>query len=137
MISTGSPSILRVLLLVLPFLSQRVNAGPLWPNLTPPPLVAAITANSKGGNETFEQLIDHKNPSLGTFSQRYWWDSTYWAGPGSPVLIFTPGETQADFYTGYLTNRTIMGLYAQEIGAAMILFERRRHLWSLREEAAQ
>ncbi|KAM7186467.1 serine carboxypeptidase S28 [Rhypophila sp. PSN 637] len=122
MISMGSVSILRVL--VLAFLFQA-DASPLWPNLTPPPLVAAVSAGSKGGNETFEQLIDHKNPELGTFSQRYWWDSTYWAGPGSPVLIFTPGETQADFYTGYLTNRTIMGLYAQEMGAAMVLFEHR------------
>lgn len=124
MILIGSIPILRVLLVLLTLLSRTVNAGPLWPHLTPPPIMAAMSANSKAGNETFEQLIDHKNPGLGTFSQRYWWDTTYWAGPGSPVLIFTPGETQADYYTGYLTNRTIMGLYAQEIGAAMILFER-------------
>ena len=44
------------------------------------------------GNATFSQLIDHKNPSLGTFEQFYFYDTTYWAGPGSPVVISTPGE---------------------------------------------
>lgn len=33
----------------------------------------------------FEQLIDHDAPELGTFQQRYWVNSTYWKGPGSPV----------------------------------------------------
>lgn len=37
------------------------------------------------GSATFEQLIDHNNPDLGTFSQRYWWSSEFWAGEGSPV----------------------------------------------------
>lgn len=123
MTSTRALPIFSVLLFLL---SLGAKAGQLWPHLTPPPLVAAISAGPLGGNETFQQLIDHSNPGLGTFSQRYWWNATYWAGPGSPVLIFTPGETQADVYTGYITNRTIMGLYAQEIGAAMLLFERRK-----------
>ena len=38
--------------------------------------------------------------------------------------MFTPGEVAAERYTGYLTNRTILGLYAQEVGGAIILFER-------------
>jgi hypothetical protein len=51
-----------------------------------PPIVQAIAASGDdGGNATFEQLIDHSNPSLGTFSQQYWWNSTFWKGPGSPV----------------------------------------------------
>lgn len=49
----------------------------------PPPVVAETTTNS--GSAFFEQLIDHKNPSLGTFSQQYWWNSEWWAGEGSPV----------------------------------------------------
>lgn len=40
------------------------------------------------GNTTFEQYIDHLNPGLGTFSQRYWWNAEYWKGPGSPVCPF-------------------------------------------------
>src|ERR1700710_723548 len=33
----------------------------------------------------FNQLIDHNNPSLGTFQQRYWYSTEFWNGPGSPV----------------------------------------------------
>lgn len=33
----------------------------------------------------FEQLLDHENPDLGTFSQRYFYSTEYWNGPGSPV----------------------------------------------------
>lgn len=55
-------------------------------------------------NATFQQLIDHKNPSLGTFSQFYFYDTTHWKGPGSPVILFTPGEVNATRYTSYLTT---------------------------------
>jgi len=34
------------------------------------------------GNATFEQYIDHSNPDLGTFEQFYYYDTTYWKGPG-------------------------------------------------------
>jgi len=34
------------------------------------------------GNATFTQLIDHQNPGLGTFEQFYYYDTTYWKGPG-------------------------------------------------------
>lgn len=77
------------------------------------------------GSATFEQLIDHNNPDLGTFSQRYWWSSEFWAGEGSPVVLMTPGEGAADGYQGYLTNRTITGLYAQEIQGAAVIIEHR------------
>lgn len=36
----------------------------------------------KMGNATFKQLIDHNNPRLGTFEQFYFYDTTYWKGPG-------------------------------------------------------
>lgn len=74
---------------------------------------------------SFEQFIDHDHPELGTFSQRYWYNSQFWAGPGSPVVLFTPGEIAADQYVGYLTNQTVVGLYAQEIKGAVILLEHR------------
>ena len=41
------------------------------------------------GNSTFEQLIDHGNTSLGTFSQFYYYSTEFWKGPGSPVILFT------------------------------------------------
>ena len=76
-------------------------------------------------NSTFEQLIDHNNPSLGTFSQFYFWDTQYWKGPGSPVILFTPGEVNVTHYASYLgTNRTT-GVLAEKIGAATIVLEHR------------
>ncbi|KAK0619056.1 putative serine peptidase [Immersiella caudata] len=98
------------------------------PSLPKPPLpppFRLLVAGPNGGNGSFEQYIDHANPSLGTFSQKYWWNTTYWAGPGSPVILFTPGETEAAPYTGWLTNRTLLGRYAQEFGGAMIMLEHR------------
>ena len=41
------------------------------------------------------------------------------------MVLFTPGEEAADQYTGYLTNRTITGVYAQEVEGAVIMLERR------------
>ena len=76
-------------------------------------------------NSTFEQLIDHSNPSLGTFSQWYMYDTTYWGGPGYPVVLFTPGEVNASLYTNYLVTNRTTGVIAQEIGAATIVLEHR------------
>lgn len=94
-----------------------------------PPLIDDRTGlqkrDSNYGQGTFEQLIDHTNPSLGTFSQRFWWGDEYYAGPGSPVVFFTPGEIAAQYYTGYLTNLTITGLFAEAIGGAVVMMEHR------------
>ncbi|KAJ8469607.1 hypothetical protein ONZ51_g8879 [Trametes cubensis] len=42
----------------------------------------------------FEQLIDHTNPSLGTFQQRYWTTYEFYE-TGGPIILFTPGEANA------------------------------------------
>ncbi|KAL1968061.1 hypothetical protein VTN77DRAFT_2191 [Rasamsonia byssochlamydoides] len=89
-----------------------------------PPRAAHVNLPTTA-SATFVQLIDHTHPELGTFSQRYWWNAEYWKGPGSPVVLFTPGEIDASGYVGYLTNETITGLFAQEIGGAVILLEHR------------
>jgi len=47
------------------------------------------------GYGTFDQLIDHANPSLGTFKQRYWYGIEFWKGPGSPIFVVNPGEQSA------------------------------------------
>lgn len=73
---------------------------------------------------SFMQPIDHSNPSLGTFPIRYWYNATYWKGPGSPIVLMTPGELPADGYTGYLTDRTMPGLIAKAVGGAVVLVER-------------
>jgi hypothetical protein len=70
------------------------------------------------GNSTFKQLIDHNNPALGTFDQFYFWSTEFWGGPGSPIVVFTPGEINASRYSVYLTTNRTTGVLAQELKAA-------------------
>ncbi|KAK8211846.1 putative serine peptidase [Phyllosticta capitalensis] len=100
------------------------NVIPKELSLNRPPKILDATINAANLG-SFEQLIDHDNPSLGTFSQRFWYSDEFWAGPGSPVVFFTPGEVEASGYTGYLTNRTITGLFAEAIGGAVVMMEHR------------
>lgn len=72
----------------------------------------------------FQQLIDHDNPDLGTFDQHYWWNED-WYTPGSPVVLFTPGELPAAPYEVYVTNATIMGFFAMTNGGASVMLEHR------------
>ncbi|KUJ07461.1 putative serine peptidase [Mollisia scopiformis] len=87
--------------------------------------VAAIAAASTIQNATFEQLIDHDNPSLGTFSQFYYYSTEFYQGPGSPVVLFTPGEIAVVGYKSYATTNRTSGVIASEIGAALIVIEHR------------
>ncbi|KAK4459815.1 putative serine protease EDA2 [Cladorrhinum samala] len=92
----------------------------------PPKKKVVLRPGPNGGNTTFDQLIDHSNPSLGTFPQRYWWNTTYWGGLGFPQVIFnTPGESAGDFYGDILTNETLPGLYAQAVRGAVVMLEHR------------
>jgi hypothetical protein len=77
------------------------------------------------GNATFEQPIDHNNPELGTFSQFYYWSDQYYKGPGSPVIMFTPGEANVTGYNSYLGLNRTTGVTAKEIGAAVVVVEHR------------
>jgi hypothetical protein len=56
-------------------------------SLAAPP--GSTTAAAAVQNATFEQLIDHENPSLGTFSQFYYYSTEFYKGPGSPVVSST------------------------------------------------
>jgi hypothetical protein len=52
------------------------------------PFSIAATSNSTvnvTGSSFFTQLLDHNDPSKGTFQQKFWWNSQWWEGPGSPV----------------------------------------------------
>ncbi|KAF8214001.1 peptidase S28 [Mycena galopus ATCC 62051] len=73
---------------------------------------------------TFQQLIDHNNPSLGTFTQRFWHTYEFYE-EGGPIILFTPGEANAQPYDGYLTNVTINGQIAQQENGAAIVLEHR------------
>ncbi|KAI0126464.1 serine carboxypeptidase S28 [Xylariales sp. AK1849] len=83
------------------------------------------SAVTRVGNGTFTQPIDHNNTSLGSFPMSYYYNATNWKGPGSPIIIFTPGESAAAPYTGYLTERTLTGMFAKAVGGAVILIEHR------------
>ncbi|RYP61563.1 hypothetical protein DL771_010084 [Monosporascus sp. 5C6A] len=76
------------------------------------------------GNSTFEQLLDHSDPSRGTFPQRYWWNAQYFE-EGGPIILYNPGEQSAEPFIGYLANTTLPGYYAQQLKGAVILIEHR------------
>ncbi|KAK7032840.1 serine carboxypeptidase S28-domain-containing protein [Favolaschia claudopus] len=69
----------------------------------------------------FDQLLDHSNPSLGTFRQRFWFYDGYYQ-EGGPVVLF---NAYASLYTGYLKNGTISGAIASATGGATIVLEHR------------
>lgn len=96
-----------------------------WERYPVVPSSSATGGNVTFGNSTFQQYIDHKNPGLGTFSQFYYWSSEFWAGPGSPVILFTPGEINVTGYQSYVTLNRTTGVLASEIGAAVIVLEHR------------
>ncbi|KAF4126088.1 Serine carboxypeptidase S28 [Geosmithia morbida] len=75
---------------------------------------------------TFEQLIDHANPGLGTFSQRYWYGTEHWRGPGSPIFMMNPGEQSAEgFNKSFVGDQRLPMLFAKETGGAVVIMEHR------------
>jgi hypothetical protein len=89
------------------------------------PPTPAVASATDAGNATFTQLIDHENPELGTFEQFYYYGTEFWKGPGSPVILMTPGEGNATGYDVYLSDKTTTGVIAKEIGAAVVVVEHR------------
>ncbi|KAG2048971.1 hypothetical protein BDR06DRAFT_962018 [Suillus hirtellus] len=72
----------------------------------------------------FDQLMDHNNPDLGTFQQRYWMNWEFYE-PGGPIILWTPGEDPGDDSMVFATNETINGLIAQQQNGAVIIIEHR------------
>jgi hypothetical protein len=69
-------------------------AGIRPPGMLAPPLeegdefaIEATGALNFTGSAFFTQLLDHNDPSKGTFKQKFWYNSQFWAGPGSPVSL--------------------------------------------------
>ncbi len=111
-------------------LSTPVSAFIHRPGMIVGPIDETITdlrgTNGTNGWGTFDQLIDHANPGLGTFSQRYWYGTEYWKGPGSPIVLTTPGEQAADgFNVTYTSQQRLTGAFALQIGGAVIVLEHR------------
>jgi len=74
--------IVLVLIFLSSFVSCIVN---LPPQRSRTSLKKVQTSSSSSSSEIFDQFIDHDSPSLGTFKQRYWVNTEFWNGPGSPV----------------------------------------------------
>ncbi|KAH8989160.1 peptidase S28 [Lactarius hatsudake] len=136
------------MLAFLPLLASVSLTYALFPNgynkpgLPPRPLVSVVPApGSLASNAVrlsnsdeehpplnttyyFDQYIDHNDPNLGTFKQRYWVSWEFYE-PGGPMILSTPGETNAEGKTGPLTNNTIHGQIAQQQKGATIVIEHR------------
>ncbi|VEB34150.1 S28 family serine protease [Legionella cherrii] len=75
----------------------------------------------------FKQLIDHNDPAVGTFSQRYYIDESYGLTDDSPVFLYICGEAAC-------TKRALNGAirnYAQKFHAKMVALEHRYYGESL------
>jgi hypothetical protein len=97
----------------------RLNANMRKRSLIPYVDSPGLPIKSRNGTELppystiyyFDQLIDHNNPSLGTFKQRYWHTYEFYEpgkfhsfitsfglvmpSTGGPIILMTPGEANA------------------------------------------
>lgn len=70
---------------------------------------------------SFKQLIDHQNPDLGTFTQRYFVDESYGKNPDAPVFLYICGEEKCteDVFEGMVRSN------AKKFHAKLIALEHR------------
>lgn len=47
--------------------------------------VQIVALANDTGSAFFDQILDHDDLSKGTFKQKFWWNTEFWGGPGSPV----------------------------------------------------
>ncbi|CAE6424059.1 unnamed protein product [Rhizoctonia solani] len=127
----------RVIAIALALGSSVLGGRVVPPRPTVPkaqaPSTPPVRASSNGTTQVlppydtiyyFDQLIDHHNPSLGTFKQRYYFTYEYYQS-GGPVILNAPGESSMNGYSGYLTNRTLPGQIAQATNGAVVFLEHR------------
>ncbi|CAE6513011.1 unnamed protein product [Rhizoctonia solani] len=97
------------------------------------PSIPPVRVSSNGARQAlppyetiyhFDQLIDHHNPSLGTFKQRYYFTYEYYQS-GGPIILNVPGEFGLESFSAYLTNHTLSGQIAQATNGAVVLLEHR------------
>ncbi|KAK4173910.1 putative serine protease [Triangularia setosa] len=103
-----------------PFLTPKVDLGPYDPSLI------RRSNSPHTGSGLFSQLISHSSPSLGTFSQRYWYSTEFYSGLGHPIIVFNPGEQAAtNFDEAYLSAARLPGRIAEAVGGAVVVIEHR------------
>lgn len=123
---TAELAALELLLLYSGGASARRHQAGMSIGPVDPGTVVDGTNGTTNGWGTFDQLLDHNDPNKGTFSQRFWYGTQFWKGPGSPIILVNPGEQAADgFNTTYLGPTRLPGLFAQEVGGAAVVIEHR------------
>ncbi|KAI9274406.1 serine carboxypeptidase S28-domain-containing protein [Phascolomyces articulosus] len=85
--------------------------------------VAPPPVEEKYGPFYFDQLVDHSNPSAGTFKHRYW-ANTDWYQSGGPVILYNAGEMDAIDRAIYVKNSS-MALLAEQLHGVVIVMEHR------------
>ncbi|RDA89996.1 hypothetical protein CP533_2685 [Ophiocordyceps camponoti-saundersi (nom. inval.)] len=116
-------SVISAELLLISLATAIGSLGPL-----PLPIRNSTSLPPRGHPWTsglFRQYINHKNHSLGTFDQRFWWNTDHWGGPGSPILFQAPGESGVDPQYLRSSPRYLEGLLAETNKAALIALEHR------------
>ncbi|KAG8914931.1 hypothetical protein FRC00_009536 [Tulasnella sp. 408] len=85
---------------------------------------------SSAPSHNFSQLIDHTQPSLGTFNQRYFFSDEFWTGEGAPIIIFNEGEQSAARDADTLQDRNaLITALMKSLGAAGVIIERKYRYW--------
>jgi hypothetical protein len=105
--------------------AQAYEPGPDCPLLKlPSPMLPQNDTHA--GHAFFRQPIHHSDPNLGYFHEFYHWNATFWRGPGSPIVVFLAGENDATGFDAYaLPEFSIVGVIAENLGAAVIIIEHR------------
>ncbi|KAG2008772.1 endoprotease [Coprinopsis cinerea AmutBmut pab1-1] len=72
----------------------------------------------------YDQLVDHNNPELGTFKQRYYHTWEFYK-PGGPIILYSPGEQSLLDTYPFLTPVGLPGTLAEHLNGAVVLLEHR------------
>ena len=90
LLETRLEDVMKALCSAVAVLALVQSAAAVLPFIPVPPPLAADHDDTvvKRQAASFTQYISHDKPELGTFTQRYWWNATFWKGPGSPVGCF-------------------------------------------------
>lgn len=69
--------------------------------------------------------IDHDDPSVGTYKNRYWVNDDYFE-PGGPVILYDVGESNGEGFVSHLTSDlTFLSRLLDEFKAIGIIWEHR------------
>lgn len=115
------------IILAVASFALSVSAAHFHPHRLPPPPPPGAANDTLAVTKTyyFDQLIDHLNPGLGTFKQRYFFNDTFWRGQGSPIVLSNPGEQTADGFDADLSSKnSLQNAIMQSLGAAGVVMER-------------